>query len=60
MRLNMNVEAEVEECEYELLGSVGDPVAEKEQGHQHMTWTVYDFSSIRGYNKHADLRLCDR
>ena len=46
MRLNMNIEAEVEECGYELLGSVGDSVADKERGHQPMTWTLYDFSSV--------------
>ena len=56
----MEVEAVVEECEYELLGRVGDPGAEREQGHQPKTWTVYDFSSVQGYNDHADLRLCDR
>ena len=37
MRLNMNIEAEVEECGYELFGIVGDSVADKERGHQPMT-----------------------
>jgi len=34
MQPNMKVEADIEECEFELLGSAGDPGAEREQGHQ--------------------------
>ena len=40
MQPNMEVEAVVEECEYELLGRVGNPGAERGQGHQPKTWTV--------------------
>ena len=30
MQPNMKVEADIEECEFELLGSAGDPAAESE------------------------------
>ena len=56
MRLNMNIVAEVEECGNELLGRVGDSVADMEViklCHENCTILVQ-------YNKHVDLRLCDR
>ena len=56
MRLNMNIVAEVEECGNELLGSVGDSVADKEVINLcHENYTI-----LVQYNKHVDLRLCDR